>query len=115
MTRISRSRDEIISVYYNEKMPESYLNLRHETKAMHIRVYSKAGDPYSDMLKNILRYHHIEFENLDVSRSPDLFKQLMKESGQTSTPVLVVDGKVYVGFDQHMIKDVLGIPKQQAQ
>ena len=78
-------------------------------------MYGRAGDPYSDMIRNILKYHNIEFENIEVSRDPDAFRSLMKASGQTSTPVLVVDGKVYIGFDHEMIKNVLGIPKQQAE
>ncbi|MEK6840110.1 MAG: glutaredoxin family protein [Nanoarchaeota archaeon] len=82
---------------------------------MKIRVYSRAGDPYSDMVKNILKYHNIDFENVEVSRDQEALKQLMRESGQSNTPVLVVDGKVYVGFDHEMIKNVLGIPKQQSQ
>ena len=81
---------------------------------MQIKVYGRAGDPYSDMVRNILKYHHIEFENIEVSRDPDAFRSLISTSGQTSTPVLVVDGKVYVGFDHKMIKDVLGISKEQA-
>lgn len=82
---------------------------------MKVRVYSKAGDPYSDMLKNILKYHCVEFENIEVSRDADSFRQLIKESGQTSTPVLVVDGKAYIGFDHALIKEILGLPKNQAQ
>ena len=80
---------------------------------MNIKIYSRAGDPYSDMVKNLLKYHNIEFENIEVSRNPETFRQLIKESGQTSTPVIVVDSKVYIGFDQHMIKNVLGITKQE--
>mgnify|MGYP001594956154 FL=1 len=78
---------------------------------MKIRVYSRAGDPYSDMVKNILKYHSIDFENVEVSRDPEALRQLMRESGQSNTPVLVVDGKAYVGFDHEMIKNILGIPK----
>ena len=81
---------------------------------MQVKVYSRAGDPYSDMIKNILKYHQIEFENIEVSRDPDAFRQLIRESGQSNTPVIVVDGKAYVGFDHEMIKNILGIPKQQS-
>ena len=92
-----------------------YLNKLLPAGIMQIKVYGRAGDPYSDMIRNILKYHHIEFENIEVSRDPDAFRQLVRESGQNNTPVLVVDGKAYVGFDHEMIKNVLGIPKQQAQ
>ena len=80
---------------------------------MKIIVYSRADDPFSDMLKNVLKYHRIEFDNIEVSRDQEAFRRLLKESGQSSTPVLVVDGKVYVGFDHAMIKNILGIPQHQ--
>ncbi len=82
---------------------------------MKITVYSRSGDPYSDMLKNMLKYYSIEFENIEVSRNPDALSQLIKESGQDSTPVLVVDGKVYVGFDHALMKQILGISQNQTQ
>jgi glutaredoxin len=82
---------------------------------MKIIVYSRSDDPYSDMVKNLLKYHRIDFDNIDVSRDPEAFKQLMKDSGQTKTPVLMVDGKAYVGFDHAMIKNILGIPQNQTQ
>ena len=80
---------------------------------MDIKVFSRAGDPYSDMLRNILKYHNVEFENIEVSRDAESFGKLLKESGQSSTPVLVVDGKVYVGFDHKMIKNVLGMTEDK--
>ncbi len=82
---------------------------------MLIKVYTRADDPYSDMLKNVLKYHRLEFENIEVSRDPDAFRHMLRESGQASTPVLVVDGKAYVGFDHNMIKQVLGVAKQETQ
>jgi glutaredoxin 3 len=101
-------------LFYKAWMVESYLNEKYHVSFMSVKVFSRAGDPYSDMLKNVLKYHRIEFENIEVSRDPDALRQLIRESGQDSTPVLVVGGKAYVGFDHQMIKDVLGLPKQQA-
>ena len=80
---------------------------------MNIKVFSRAGDPYSDMMRNILKYHNVEFENIEVSRDAESFEKLLKESGQSSTPVLVVNGKVYVGFDRKMIKSVLGMTEDK--
>ena len=98
-----------------ESRPERYLNGNEHTHQMRVKVFSRAGDPYSDMLKNMLRYHHIDFENIEVSRDPDSLLQLIRESGQSSTPVIVIDGKAYVGFDHALIKEILGLPKNQAE
>lgn len=78
---------------------------------MEIKVYTKAGDPYSDMLKSLLQYNEIEFENIEVSNKPALLKEV---SGQDKiTPVIDIDGKIFIGFDREQIREVLGLNKKQ--
>ena len=76
---------------------------------MKITVYLKTGDPYSDMLKNLLNYHKVEFDSIEVSRNSEKQKELFEISGQYNTPVIKIDDKVFVGFDAVQIKGVLGI------
>ena len=73
---------------------------------MNITLYFKSGDPYSDMVKNLLRYYEVEFEMIEVSRNKEILKEV---SGQYNTPVLKVDEKVYVGFDREKIKELLNL------
>ena len=81
---------------------------------MKIRVYSRAGDPYSDMLRNLLKYYGIQFEAVEVSRSPEKLHEMKEISGQYNTPVIKQGDKVFVGFDREKIKEILGInPEQQ--
>jgi len=82
---------------------------------MQIKVYCRNGEPYSDMLKNILKYYSVEYENIEVSRDNESFAQLVEISGQESTPVLVVDGKAFVGFDREQIKKILNLPEDQSE
>ena len=76
---------------------------------MEIKLYVKAGDPYSDMIKNLLKYHNITFELIEISRSLEKQKELYEISGQTNTPVIKIGDKVYAGFDRQKIKEILGI------
>ncbi len=80
---------------------------------MKITVYANVNDPYSDMLKNLLKFYGVSFENIEVSRNPDAMKTLIEVSGQSSTPVLVVDGKVFIGFDREKMKEVLGLGEKK--
>lgn len=73
-----------------------------------IKVYAKTGCCYSDMLKNLLKYHGVDFENVDISK-PEKLKELRELSGQDRTPVLQINDKIYVGFDREKIKEVLGL------
>lgn len=73
-----------------------------------IKVYAKTGCCYSDMLKNLLKYYNIEFENVDVSK-PEKLKELRELSGQDRTPVLQINDKIYVGFDREKIKELFSL------
>ncbi len=91
-------------------------NLYKELKSfprMKIVVYGHREDPYSDMLKNLLRYYNVTYDNIEVSKNPEAMANMTKISGQKTTPVIVVDGKVFVGFDRQKIKELLGLPQQQ--
>ncbi len=79
---------------------------------MKVRLYTRAGCPYSDMLKNLLKYYNIEFENIEISRDFEKQKELQKISGQCTTPVLKINNKIFIGFDREKIKQALGITKK---
>lgn len=79
-----------------------------------IILYIKAGDPYSDMIKNLLKYYNIKFDTIEVSRSKEKQEELFEISGQSNTPVLKMGEKVYVGFDREKIKEILGIRKENS-
>ena len=82
---------------------------------MMLKVYSRNDDPYSDMLKNLLKYYKLPYDNLEVSRNKEALKEMIELSGQATTPVLAVDDKVFIGFDREKIKEILGIADQQNQ
>lgn len=76
---------------------------------MQIKLYIRSGCPYCDMVRNILKYHNVEYEVIEISRNTEKQKELIELSGQSATPVLIVDDKVFIGFDREKIKEVLGI------
>lgn len=82
---------------------------------MKIKVFTKNDDPYSQMVKNLLQYNNVEFENIEVSRDSESFTEMIKLSGQANTPVLVIGEKVFCGFDRELIKSVLNLSEDEAQ
>jgi glutaredoxin len=75
---------------------------------MQVKVYGSNREPYTEMLRNILKYNNIEFENLDT-KDPKNMREMVEKSGQNTTPVMEVDGKIFIGFDREKIREVLGI------
>tara|TARA_B100002003_G_C13704706_1_gene354103 strand:- start:201 stop:449 length:249 start_codon:yes stop_codon:yes gene_type:complete len=82
---------------------------------MKVKVFTKNDDPYSQMVKNLLQSNNVEFENIEVSRNTESFKEMVGLSGQESTPVLVIDEKVFCGFDRELIKSVLNLSKDETE
>ena len=76
---------------------------------MEIKLYVRTGDPYSDMLRNLLKFHNIVFDTIEISRDAEKRREMYEISGQYGTPVIKIGDKVFSGFDREKIKEVLGI------
>lgn len=74
---------------------------------MKVKVYSTPSCPFCVTLKNFLKEHNIEFEDIDVSENELAQKEMIENSGQMGVPVTDIDGQIIVGFDQDKIKKLL--------
>ena len=70
-------------------------------------VYSTQTCPYCTMAEDFLKEHKIEFKHIDVGADKKGLKEMMEKSGQTGVPVLDIDGKIIVGFNEAGIKEAL--------
>jgi glutaredoxin len=59
------------------------------------------------MAKDFLRERRIKFEEIDIERDPAAAREMIRKSGQMGVPVLIIDKKVIVGFDEVAIKRAL--------
>ena len=76
---------------------------------MSVRVFSTPTCPFCVTLKNFLKEHNIQFEDIDVVQDGLAREEMVKKSGQMSVPVIEIDGQIVVGFDQEKIKKLLKI------
>ena len=74
-----------------------------------VTVYSTQACPFCHMAKDFLKENKIEFKDVDVSADQEGLKEMMEKSGQTGVPVLDIDGKILVGFNEPQIKQLLGL------
>jgi len=74
-----------------------------------IKVYSTPTCPYCQLLKEYLKNHGIEFEDLDVSQDQQALQELQEKSGALAVPVLDVDGEIIIGFDKEKIDKLLNL------
>ncbi len=74
-----------------------------------IRLFTTPICPYCFSLKRFLQEKGIEVEEIDVSENEIALEEMIKETGQTTVPVLDIDGEFLVGFDRKKICEILKI------
>lgn len=74
---------------------------------MKITIYTTPTCPYCHMAKEYFNGKKIPFEDIDVSQDQDKAQEMVKVSGQMGVPVIKIDGKVIIGFDQEQIEKTL--------
>jgi len=74
-----------------------------------IKVFSTSSCPYCVTLKEYLKEHNIEFEDIDVSQDSAAQKEMIEKSGQMGVPVADINGEIVVGFDKEKISKLLNI------
>jgi len=80
---------------------------------MKIKVYSTPACPYCYALKDFLREHKIEFEDIDVSANQEATEEMIQKSGQMGVPVTEIDGEIVVGFDKEKLEKLLNIKNEK--
>ena len=73
---------------------------------MSVKVYTTSSCPWCKKTKEFLRKHKVKFEEFDVSKEK-YAKEALKKSGQMASPVIDINGKIIVGFDESAIKKSL--------
>lgn len=74
-----------------------------------VTVYSTPTCTYCVIAKEFLKEHGIKFEEVDVSKDQKRAKEMIKKSGQIGVPVIEIDGKIIVGFNQEALEEALGL------
>ena len=72
-------------------------------------VFSTPTCPWCTRAKSYLRGRGVPFRDVDVSRDPAAARDLVARTGQMGVPVIEIDGRPIVGFDQARIEAALGL------
>jgi glutaredoxin-like YruB-family protein len=74
-----------------------------------VRVFTTPACPYCFTLKEFLKEHSIEFQELDVASDEVAREEMIKKSGQMGAPVIDINGEWVTGFDKAKIVNLLKI------
>ena len=76
---------------------------------MSLTIYSTPTCPYCIMAKNFFKKHNVSYAEKDVSSDQEAAQEMVKKSGQMGVPVIEIDEKIIIGFDQEKIAELLKI------
>lgn len=77
-----------------------------------VTVYTTPTCPYCKMAKAFLKKHDVAYTEKDVASDEKAREEMIEKSGQFGVPVIEVDGKIVVGFDQKVLAEIIGIHKE---
>ena len=75
--------------------------------AKKVKVYSTKTCPWCIKVKEFLKEKNVKFENIDVGDDKKASEEMVEKSGQMGVPVIVIDGKLVVGFDRDKIEEMI--------
>ncbi len=76
----------------------------HRSQNMAVTIYTTPSCGYCTVAKKYFRENSIPFTEYDVSRDQRKADEMVRKSGQMGVPVIDVNGKVIVGFNQPEIE-----------
>ncbi len=74
-----------------------------------VAIYSTPTCHFCHMAKDYFRANNVNYTEYNVASDLDKRKEMIEKTGQMGVPVIVIDGKATVGFNQPKIASMLGI------
>ncbi len=71
---------------------------------MSIILYSTPSCGYCNLAKDYFRKKKISFTDYNVAANQSRADEMVKKSGQMGVPVIDINGRIIVGFDQAAIE-----------
>ncbi len=72
-----------------------------------ITIYSTPTCPWCHKAKEYFDSKNIDYEDVDVSADSKRAQEMIAKSGQMGVPVIDINGKVIVGFNEVAIEEAL--------
>lgn len=74
-----------------------------------VTIYTTPTCVYCKITKNFFLDHNIQYTEKNVAQDAEARNQMIQKSGQMGVPVIDIDGKIVIGFDQEQLSGLLGI------
>lgn len=80
-----------------------------KTATPKIVVFSTPQCPWCSKVKTYLKKQGYRFKDVDISRDTKAAQDVVRKTGQTGVPVILINNRPIVGFNKKEIDRMLGI------
>ncbi|MDP3956685.1 MAG: glutaredoxin domain-containing protein [bacterium] len=74
-----------------------------------VTIYSTPTCVYCNMAKELFKKNHVAYEDHNVAEDDAAREEMVNKSHQLGVPVIDINGKIVVGFDERALTKLLGI------
>ncbi len=74
-----------------------------------VTIYSTPSCVYCKAAKEFFKTHNVAYTEHDVASDLTKRKEMIDRSGQMGVPVIDIDGKLMVGFEERVLAEALGV------
>jgi glutaredoxin-like YruB-family protein len=74
-----------------------------------VTIYSTPTCHFCHLAKDFMNAHSIKYTDYNVATDMERRKEMVDKTGQMGVPVIDIDGKVMIGFDEASLASALGI------
>lgn len=72
-----------------------------------VKIYTTPTCPWCKKTKEFLKSKKVKYTEINVVSNEKAQQEMIKKSGQMGVPVIDIDGKIIIGFDQEEIEKAL--------
>jgi len=76
-----------------------------------VEIYSTPFCAYCKLAKEYFKTNNVSYTEYDVAADVQRRQEMLDKTRQMGVPVIIIDGKIIVGFDKSKIKQLLGISR----
>jgi len=74
-----------------------------------VKIYTTSTCVYCKGAKEYFKEKGIQYEEVNLSEEPDKVQEMIQLTGQMGVPVILIGGKVIVGFNRGAIDEALSL------
>lgn len=75
---------------------------------MEVKIYTLPTCSWCVKLKEWLKKKKVSFQEFDLIEEENARDEIIEKSGQMSVPVIEIDGKILIGFNEKKLEAALG-------